>query len=573
MNNKRRISLMVKMILFSLGLVVISSVIIQFLSYQTAKKAIVNSVGNTALNISKSIVQSIDTDQFQELNTAQDMTNNYYTELKESLYSDRKILGLKYIYTMKKTSDGKYIYVVEGCQQGDQNAASLGDEESEVSDIMKRSFKGQGGFELSLSGKYGSLISAYIPIINKNGEVIGILGADFDATHVSQELKKAEADMLITSFVILIIGFILCVSFSYVLIRNLRKLKSKIKTVKDGDLTVQVNISSNDEVGSIADAFQSMVENMASIIRNIRNNTKGVVDQVRYLDDSVNVTHKATEDITRTVQEIATGSFEQVSNAEHISKSMENVFNEVERITKNIELVTKDSGNSVKEAEKASEILKDSVNKINVVNDTIENSSDIMKNLKEKFDEVLSFSKVVNDIADQTNLLALNATIESARAGEAGRGFGVVAGEISKLAQQADEASNQINNLIQVMQVDIDQSCSVIESGVLQAREGVHAITNVETFFDKLSESNHSLDDNINKVSYAIIEIERNSKEVYDKILELSEISKEFHRYSEETMSSTEEQFAIVTQMQEYLTDVKEIIEGLSITVNEFKVE
>jgi methyl-accepting chemotaxis protein len=221
--------------------------------------------------------------------------------------------------------------------------------------------------------------------------------------------------------------------------------------------------------------------------------------------------------------------------------------------------------------QEASDKLANSVNQINLVNDTVETTASMMQKLQEKFNEVLSFSTSVNAIASKTNLLALNASIEAASAGEHGKGFAVVAGEIKNLAKQSSEASRSINNLITAVQEEISHSSTAIENGAIQAKNSVKDISAVEENIDKVSQSNAKINRRIKEVEEAILHIEEDSRNVLEKTTALAEISKELSSGTQQAAAETEEQYAIMESIRSSLYSVKDRMEELGSTVNLFR--
>ena len=537
---KLRISLIVKIIFLSLILVSFASLTMQFFAYRTATNAIEQTIGETALNIARSVVGSIQVDRLEALQGPEDMNDEYYLQLREHLNTLRESIGLKYLYTMRKMPDGSYIYVVDGAPLHDEEASLLGDVEEEIFGLWELSFEGKEGYELSQSEEWGDLVSAYIPIKNSAGETVGMLGADFDAGHVFQNLEKTRRNMEYTSVVIAIIGMFLGTVFAFLLIRSLKQLQDKIKLVQDGDLTVQVSSNRTDEVGKLSQAVQSMVESTATIIRNIRTNTKHVAQYIQHISGG----HKSDQ-ANDTLHEIAAGRAEQISSIADVTLSMEEVFKQVVTITDNIKMVTAASNKSMQDSQKAMEILASSVKQINLVNDTVDTTATMMKQLEKKFQEIQDFSESVSAIAKQTNLLSLNAGVEAARAGVHGKGFAVVAGEIKILTGRSSEASKKINELITSIQQEINNSSNSIENGVIQARDGVRAIEQVDKYLEKLYSSNNEVDSRVKAVAQAIIAIEKDSKDVLQHTI----------------------------MLRENLTNVKSMMEDLEKTVNRFRIQ
>ena len=328
----------------------------------------------------------------------------------------------------------------------------------------------------------------------------------------------------------------------------------------------------SDEVGDLSNAFQSMVKNMSSMIQNIRSNTDIIVNEVDSLNDSVDTSNNATEEITKIVADIAQGAAAQSDSVDEVEKSMQRVITKIEAITTNIEAVSGDSNQCLRDMQDAYEKVENSVKQINLVNDTVDNTASVMQKLETKFKEMLNFSNIVNAISRQTNLLALNASIEAASAGEHGKGFAIVAGEIKNLATQSNTANKKINELIVELQKEIDQSSEAIGNGVMQARDSVKVMSEVEHYLMRLSASNQMINSHITEVADAMIHIEDDSKYVLNKTITLSQIAQELNAGTQQTSAQTEEQYAIMQGIRNDLVHVKQLMKKLESTVNEFKI-
>jgi signal transduction histidine kinase len=206
-----KFSLRTRIIVSFLIIAILSSYGIGYFTYNQARGTIENLVGQNALNVISSVVTQIDVDKFEKLQTEEDMDIEYYKELRDKLNAIRDSIGLKYLYTMRKTADGRYIYVVDGLPFGDEDESLLGDvEEESLTDVMLAAFDGKNGYELDdVTQKWGVLISAYVPIVDKNGKTIGILGSDFEAGYMIEQLNNIRKFIVFAIiFVFLVITFL-----------------------------------------------------------------------------------------------------------------------------------------------------------------------------------------------------------------------------------------------------------------------------------------------------------------------------------------------------------------------------
>ncbi len=567
------LSLRVKITGSIIILILISTIIIGFYANSKAKATIEESVGKSALNIVNSLVTSIDVDKFNKLQTKADTNSTYYTEVHDNLLKVKEQLGLKYLYTMRKTSDGKYIYVIDGNNYDSDGFSALGDIEDEVSSTQASSFEGKSCYELVTNEQWGNLISAFTPIKDKNGNTVGILAADFDGKFAYSAINDVKVKIMFAAILMILIGAVLSGAISYFLVRSINELKQKAVSAKEGDLTIKIDSKSNDEVGHLTHVFKELIESMATITRNIRHNTKNVLAHTNQLSSSAGETSKATEEITKAVNSIAEGSIEQVKSVEEVSKSMEQAFNQIDRVINQADLISNLSNSAMDDIQHVSDILKDSMMTVNLVNDTVDNTAQIVHALGERSKEIVSFSEVISQIADQTNLLALNAAIEAARAGENGKGFAVVSDEVKILAEQSNEASKKINGIVELMQKEIEGAIGLIQAGAVQAREGVNSVSQVESVLNNLQNSSENSYSRVKEVVEAVSVIKDSCMAVFDRINKLEDISKESSLNSQQVASSTQEQLAVIMEMESHIDGLKQMAYDLESEVNKFKVD
>ncbi len=565
-------SLMYQIMILCVALLIVAMMIMNIFTYRSTQRTIEDTMGQMAINITHSVVNTIDTDQYVKLQTPEDMKSDYYNQLREELNAFREKTGLKYLYTMNRGEDGKYYYCVDGQAADVPDISKLGDEETAISDKMISALDGREEYEIYSSEEWGTLVSGYVPIKNSAGEVIGMLAADFDGTIVANKLHEINVNMFVQMIIVISIGIVCSIVASYFMIRDITKLQTKVKLAEQGDLTLDVSSRRRDEIGTLSNAFQLMIENMSKMILGIRDNSLAIGRDIDALNENIDVTNRATEEITKIVGEIAAGASRQVENAGEAEHSMERVFGQITSITENIDLVNQDCDQASKEMLEASDKLIGSTDQISLVNETVEYTAAIMKQLAAKFDEVLTFTKNIEEIASRTNLLALNASIEAASAGEHGKGFAVVAAEIKNLSKQSGLASNQINELIMAVSEEISNSTKAIEDGVTQAREGVNDMTQAKENLSKLNISNKKIDSRIKAIADAIRTIEADSRDVLDRTKQLSDIAKELSEGTQQTAAETEEQYAIVEGIKNDLGSVRDRVTLLESSVNQFRI-
>ncbi|MET0377999.1 MAG: methyl-accepting chemotaxis protein, partial [Spongiibacteraceae bacterium] len=213
--------------------------------------------------------------------------------------------------------------------------------------------------------------------------------------------------------------------------RPLGILRAAIETAeRSRDLSVRIDIDSQDEIGQVAKAYQAMMSRFSTIIGDVRDTSAHLTEYAAQLASTTELTREGVAVQTRETDQVATATTE--------------MTHAIEEVSRNAHQAADAANNANQETEKGNRVLESAIGAIHSLSERIDAAGQVIRRVETDSAAIGSVLDVIRGIAEQTNLLALNAAIEAARAGEQGRGFAVVADEVRSLAQRTQESTQEI---------------------------------------------------------------------------------------------------------------------------------
>ncbi|MBI9047446.1 MAG: cache domain-containing protein [Anaerolineaceae bacterium] len=456
---------------------------------------------------------------------------------------------------------------------------------------------------------------------------------------------QAEINSFVKNILIGIIGItILVIVLSFFLARSItnpiKRMTENARKLAAGDLEIEINNTSRDEVGDLAEAFQQIIDNQKEIStsaalvadgdlsvtissRSEKDTlSKSFIEMISNLRSLVGKISTSSTDLHQASQQLAiaaeqsgraagqvAASIQQISEAaNHQVDSISKTSEDVTRLTFSIENVSKGSfeqAESVSQSAKAISVLAESIKEVahnaqqgnegvektthiakdgshfmdknitgmQTMNEKVSFTSERVREMGKRSEEISVIVDTINDIASTTNLLSLNAAIEAARAGEHGKGFAVVADEVSKLAERTADATKEIDKLIHDVQDSILEAVSAMEETTSEVNTGVERANQAGIALKNILESVEEVSEQMSKISTAAIAMDSSSNELVSAMDTVSAVVEENNASTQEMSESAEGVGVTISEISKISEDNNAHIEEVSAAIEEMSAQ
>lgn len=318
------------------------------------------------------------------------------------------------------------------------------------------------------------------------------------------------------------------------------RLLDELSSLADGNLTVHATVT-DDITGAIADSINYAIGALRDLVATVNNSSILV-------DAAAKQTEAASQHLVR-------ASETQTKHAAAASESIGQVVSAIEEVSGNAERCSDVAHHSVDVAHKGGEAVRRTIDGMNTIRETIQDTSKRIKRLGESSQEIGNIVALIEEIAEQTNILALNASIEASRAGEAGRGFAVVADEVQKLAERSSNATKQIEVLVSTIQSDTNEAVVAMERSTTDVVGGSLLAENAGAALVEIEQVSHqiaSLVQNISTSSKGQTEV---VARIASNITVLREISSKALEYTASTLSA-------ISKLSQLASELRKTVSG-----------
>lgn len=563
----RKMSIATQLFFFILGAAVVVALIVGVVAYSTMGSFLRQKSMDDVVEIAVIAAQNVDGEIFSK---AVEGDEDALTEVKDSLSFFLVGDSVTYVYTLMPKDGSNFQFVVDTDPDDPGEYA----EDYEAQDAMFEAMKGRSSVTNEpFTDEWGTFYSGYAPI-SYNGEVLGIVAVDYEASSIQTSLNSLVRNILIAVALGIIFAVLVALLTSTRMKRNFAKVNNKILEVasSDGDLTKVLDIASGDELEVIGNNLNQLLLKTGKTVREIKNGTDNIQSKMRDINSHVSGSVSRITDINGTVQTMVASSEEIAASIETAGEQADFVYNDIKNI---VDIMSKNT-DSLREINVSSKELSDTAkSSYDAIFENAETISQNLQKLKEKADAVLQIkelSDAILGISDQTNLLALNASIEAARAGEAGRGFSVVATEIGTLASNTSGAANEIQTMSNDVVEAIQGLNDLADRMLLLLREEVSTdykkfgdvsrsftdkADDIQKSMEQLQEKTRQYAKSLENIKDAMLTVAAASQENSSEIINVSELLGSMDADMKNIGTSTEETFHAISGMNSDLNNYR----------------
>ena len=305
--------------------------------------------------------------------------------------------------------------------------------------------------------------------------------------------------------------------------RSISDLLQVISQAGRGDLTVRGK-ASNDSLGNVVESVNTMLDNYMAVIERARKSALDVAASVN--------------SILLAAEEMTSGASQQDHEITNTSSAVEELTVSMKQVSNNAEASAEAARRALDAAEQGNRAVRDTLEGMQRIRASVQASAKKIKSLGDRSLEISEIINVINDITEQTNLLALNAAIEAARAGEAGRGFAVVADEVRKLAEHSRSATKDIAALIKAIQAETNEAVVVMEEGTREVEGGASLADQAGKALEAISSVVRQSAELVQEISLASKQQVRGTEGVAHAMQIISSITRQTSQGSRQTVST-----------------------------------
>ena len=366
--------------------------------------------------------------------------------------------------------------------------------------------------------------------------ILNVKGAQ-DASHHGDELYASARIFIWAMVAAAVILVVFLATFLARLIGSqLKVLVNKVETVAAGNLTVEIQQHTQDEIGDLFGSFGRMVASLRTIIGDVTGSTAQLAS--------------AAEEMSAVTEQTSQGVKQQQTETDQIATAMNEMSATVQDVARNAAAAAQAARQADEQASDGKQVVTQTIEAIDTLAGEVEKASQVIQKLEGDSISIGAVLDVIKGIAEQTNLLALNAAIEAARAGEQGRGFAVVADEVRTLAQRTQQSTQEIRKMIESLQSGAKNAVQVMLGGKRQAQMSVEQAAKAGAALETITRAVATITDMNTQIASAAEEQSAVAEEMNRNIVNISQVANQTAEGAHQTANGSADMAQLAGRLQ-----------------------
>lgn len=577
--NQQRQSIARRLLVLNLSIMVFLLAISCVMVYGIITITAENTIGRQSMQQVQNAASFVDAKQYKAF--LQDpQLKDRYTALQKNLNEIRSHAGAMGLYTLD-IEDGKTYLLVDGLPEGE--ATEYHEPMPLIpKKVLEPVLKGETIFTpIEEDPPNGKSLTAYAPIQDENGKVLGILGMDISAEEIGLIQKQLLKTLL--PIALLIFAVIIAIS-SYLLYRKTKQSLQPLQTMNlaleelasghvqaSAEVMKQMQSKHQDEIALFSANFKRAVETLDTLIENVQDAARILFNSVAALQDRVLESKQSSDAVTGIVSEIATSSHAQRTMNFEVSSSMKEMSSGIAEIAEATNDIASLSQDAALHAREGGQDTEKAIGQMEELKAFAIRTDKAALQFNEQFQTVENIIGLISSIAEQTNLLALNASIEAARAGESGKGFAVVAEEVRKLADQSNRSAHDIGLLIAQFK---EMASALMQDTALSLEKveaGAASVEHIGSTLHTISSRIERVHERMESAAAVTEEMAASSEEISASVEEVAAISSKNAEEAGNAAKETDEQKKATDQIAESAGRLHRLASELNESISDFK--
>ncbi len=387
-----------------------------------------------------------------------------------------------------------------------------------------------------------NIVTARAEMTTQGADIVTISDKlyDIQLDRRDAESTQARSLQLISTLLALLVGIIAALVITRQITRPIQDTLAVVERIASGDLSHNIQVTRRDELGVLQQGIQRMGTTLRELISGIR--------------DGVTQIASAAEELSAVTEQTSAGVNSQKIETDQVATAMHEMTATVQEVARNAEQASLAAADADGQARAGDKVVAEAIAQIERLAAEVARSTDAMTHLQQESNKIGSVMDVIKAVAEQTNLLALNAAIEAARAGEAGRGFAVVADEVRGLAQRTQKSTEEIEGLVAGLQNGTQQVATVMNNSRSLTDSSVELTRKAGVSLENITRTVSNIQSMNQQIAAAAEQQSAVAEEISRSIVNVRDVSEQTATASDETAKSSVELARLGSQLQQMVS-------------------